>query len=837
MQLKRIALVLGAALTLLAGGAQRAGADPAAYDSFVKDAQPQRGLFTIWRKAGKVYLELAADQLNRDYVQSIVPASGLGRGVIWGNTDHLPAELVRFERTGNSVAILWPTPYFVAPHSPAAARAIEREFSRSIVGLASIAAVDERSGAIVIDAAPFLEDQLNLKAILKQHFGGGKAQPYTLNRERTYFGSTKSFPKNIVLQARQDWTSEDQRLSDDLADPRHVQIDVVYNIADPPHDNGYRPRLADDRMGIYDDVYLQFDRDKVLTRSLRCLVRWNLQPSDPSKPISPATHPMVFYMSNTVPEAYRPAIKAAVLKWNGAFEKIGISGALEVRDQPDDPNWDPDDIRYSVLRWIAESRASFGADSQTLFDPRTGEEFRTGILISADVPLNAQREWTYVIDPVRYGRVTDPMPQQYLDDTWMSVILHETGHNLGMQHNFIGSLAYTAKNLQDKAFTAKYGITSTVMEYAPTNLWPKPYGQGEYHQTVLGPYDYYAIRWTYAAIPGAKSPEDELPVLRKWASAWSDPLYRYASDEDVSWANGHASDPRSNTGDLTNDSLAWCKVQMGMHRDLLAKLNDRFPFNGDEYNTETDAFSQIFRQYSGCAMLPTHWIGGQYLSRAHRGDPHAEPPIVPVPRTEQRRAFDVLDAYLFSAGAWRLPPSLLNKLGYSEWAGYGFVNFEGYGNLPQWAYAPPERHDLPVSEMIARLQTGAIRQMFQPLVLARIAAGPSETSEKNPMQLADLFDWMQRSVYGELGQGSRLVTIDGSRRVLQQRYLDTLIALFAQPDAAAPTDARALARSELAAIQGESERALQAKLDRVTRAHVELLYARADEALHGHHGI
>jgi hypothetical protein len=235
-------------------------------------------------------------------------------------------------------------------------------------------------------------------------------------------------------------------------------------------------------------------------------------------------------------------------------------------------------------------------------------------------------------------------------------------------------------------------------------------------------------------------------------------------------------------------------------------------------------------------MIPTHYIGGQYLSRAHRGDPHAEPPIVPVPRTEQRRAFGMLERYLFSADAWRLPPSLLNKLGYSEWSGYGFVNFEGYGNLPQWAYAPPERHDLPVSEMIARLQAGAIRQMFQPLVLARIAAGASETGEKNPMQLADLFEWMQASVYRELGQGSKLAAIEPSRRVLQQRYLDTLITLFTQPETGAPTDARALARSELASLQGESERALHAKLDRVTRAHLELLYARTDEALHGRRG-
>ena len=313
----------------------------------------------------------------------------------------------------------------------------------------------------MIDASPFLDDQLNLKKILRR--GAGAAQPYVLNPQRTYFGPTKAFPKNVLLEVRQDWVSDDQRLRDVPADPRQVQIRVVYNLAEPPRNDGYRPRLADDRVGVYDDVYLQFDDERVLSRSLRYVVRWNLQPSDPSKPVSPATHPMLFYLSNTIPEKYRPTIRDAVLKWNDAFLKIGVSDAIQVREQPDDPNWDPDDIRYNVLRWIAEYRGSFGADSQTLFDPRTGEEFRTGILISADVPLNAQRAWTYLVDPVRYGRSTDPMPQAFLDETWYSTILHETGHNLGFQHNFIGSRTSRGRTVTPPIRASSKAISPTIL--------------------------------------------------------------------------------------------------------------------------------------------------------------------------------------------------------------------------------------------------------------------------------------------------------------------------------------------------------------------------------------
>ncbi|MBV9646730.1 MAG: zinc-dependent metalloprotease [Candidatus Eremiobacteraeota bacterium] len=805
--------------------------DIAAYDTFVKGATSQPGLFTLWHKAGKLYIELSAGQLDHDFVQTIVPSSGLGGNfVVWGNTDHLPTELVRFERAGTNVAILWPNPYFIAPSSPAAQRAIDRSFARSVVGLAPIAA-EKSDGTLVIDASPFLDDQLNLKSVIAQGLAGAKGEPYSLDKDRTYFGSTKAFPKNIVIEAMQDWTSADLRVDDATPDPRHVQMRVTYNIADPPSSPDYRPRLADDRVGIYDDIYLSFDKDTVLSRKLRYIVRWNMQASDPSQPVSPAKHPMVFYLSNTIPERWRPAIRNAVLKWNDAFLRIGISNAIQVLDQPSDSSWDPDDIRYNVLRWVTEYSASFGADSQTLYDPRTGEEFRTGILISADVPIGAQAAWTHIIDPVRFGRSTDPMPAQFMTDNWTSVILHETGHNMGMQHNFIGSLAYSARQLQSKAFTSRYGIASTVMEYAPTNVWPRGTPQGDYVQTTLGPYDYYAIHWAYAPIPGARTPEQEEPTLQRWASAWSDPRYRYASDEDVSWGDGHAADPRVEQGDLTNDPLGWCRVQLDMMSGLLRQLNQRFPARGAAYEDERDAAGDVFGGYDFCASMPAHYIGGQYLSRAHRGDPGAQTPIVPVPRTVQRRAFDMLNHYVFSAVPLNVPATVLNHLIYSEWAGYGYVGYTGYGNLPKWAYDPPKRHDFRFEELVAQMQDRAIRYMFAPTTLARLAGSPMQSSERRPMTLADLFAWMHGAVYREIG-GRAPRSIAFERRTLQKHYLDTLVGLFVRPKPGAPDDARSLARSELVAVETQATRAAKApSLDGVTRAHVEWLAARARGAL------
>ena len=821
-----------ACLTAFASLSYAARADsPATYAAFTATATSQPGLFTLWHKDGKLYLELAPEQLGVDFVQTIVPSTGTGGpGITWGNTDYQSANLVRFERAGDNVAILWPQPFFVAPHEPSSARAIDTSFAKSIVALAAIAAVDAKTGHVIIDASCFLDDQMNLHDTLNGGIPGATGDSaYSLDRDRTYFGKTKAFPKNDVIEAKQDWTSPQQRLDDSVPDPRHVQIAVTYNLAQPPTDDGYVPRYSDDRVGIYDDVYLTFDHDEVLSRKLRYAIRWNLRPSDPSKPVSPATHPMVFTMSDTVPEKYRPAIKAAVLKWNDAFLKIGISDALQVVDQPKDPDFDPDDIRYNVLRWLTEESASFGADSQTLFDPRTGEEFRTGIVISSDVPQGTLAEWKYAVDAERNGRTTDPMPQKFMDDAWLATIMHETGHNLGMQHNFIGSRAYTAKQLQDPAFTAKYGIASTVMEYAPLNLWPRGTSQGDYYQTMLGPYDYYAMQWTYGTIPGAATPEAEIPALSKLASRWSDPKFRYASDEDVSWANGHAVDPRVEQGILTNDPISWCAVQLPIYGGLMKNPTVNLPPPGDAFEDARVAFARDFGEYSVCATTPAHYIGGQYLSRAHRGDPLASAPIVPVPRREQHRAFELMATYLFSARAWDVSPIVLENLGQSEWAGYGFGDVAAnYGQLPKWAYNPGERHDIALSDRVARVQNVALRQMFQPSVLTRLVDGEAE-STTDPMHMADLFDWMRGSVFSEIAGGAR--DIVPLRRALQANYTQTLVDLYTHPAAGVPSDARALARAELVTLEAGCTKALHGNPDRTTRAHLDFLRARARDAL------
>ncbi|HET9095946.1 MAG TPA: zinc-dependent metalloprotease, partial [Candidatus Baltobacteraceae bacterium] len=685
-----------------------------------------------------------------------------------------------------------------------------------------IVAEDPVSGNVIFDMSSLLSDQLDLQNIVNENLP--PAQNYRLDPALSYVDSAKAFPQNDVITVAQTWSTQAKHVIDTAPDARRLRIDVVYNFIQPPNDD-YRPRLADDRVGIYDDIYLDFANDRRGERRMRYLIRWNFDPEDPAHP-SRARHPMVITLSNSIPTQYRKAITEACLEWNKAFAKIGILDAVRVQPQPADPNFDPDDFRYNVIRWLNEARPGFGADSQTLFDPRTGEEIRTGVIVSAIEGLNAYNTWKYRVDPVRYARNTDPVPAKFVHDVMFSTLLHEMGHNMGLQHNFIGSMAYTAKDLQSMAFTDRYGITSTAMEYAPLNLWPRGTPQGEYFQTTLGPYDYYAIKYGYAYIPGASTPQAEEPTLERWAAGWSNPSERYDSDEDAAWYNGHAADPRSQEGDLTSDPLAWCGVQMNMDRGQFASLNRLWPLPGHSYQEETNAFAQLLGGYLNCPIIASHFIGGQYLSRAHRGDPGAHAAIRPVPLSQERRAFELINTYLFRANALNVRAQLRQHLGYAEWAGYGYTGWEGYGNLPLWAYNPPARHDYPLIERINSTQMRVIDYLFQPIVLQRIDENPQESATAT-MSIADLFDWLHAAVFEGLGAND----VPLVRRNLQSEYLNKLVEVANTPAKDTPADAQALARAQLQRIAHDARQAQRARHDAVTSAHLSELIHRADAAL------
>ncbi|HEX8806925.1 MAG TPA: zinc-dependent metalloprotease, partial [Candidatus Aquilonibacter sp.] len=388
-------------------------------------------------------------------------------------------------------------------------------------------------------------------------------------------------------------------------------------------------------------------------------------------------------------------------------------------------------------------------------------------------------------------------------------------------------LAYTAKNIQSKAFTEKYGIATSVMEYNPTNIWPKGTPQGDYNQIVLGPYDYYSIKYGYGYIPNATTPEQELPTLRAWASRWADPTYMFASDEDAdTFANGHAIDPRVVQYVLTNKPLQWCAGQTALMRSLLNDVNARFPERGMPYDEARNAFLTPLRLDLRCAMMPAHWIGGEYLSRAQKGDPGSTAPLTPVSLADERAAWAQLSDGLFADAPWRFNPQVLDTLTYSE--------VSSLSEDASWSYDPTPRHDVSVAATVGAAQQAVLRELFAPLRLQRIDDLSSKYGSGKTMSMTDLFDWARTSIFGSIANGS--AAKEGLiRRNLQMSYTRQLAQMVTLPFPGMPSDAVALARVSLEDLRHDTTVALQrGGLDELTRGQLELLQTMADRALTAH---
>ncbi|HET9095795.1 MAG TPA: zinc-dependent metalloprotease [Candidatus Baltobacteraceae bacterium] len=823
------------------------------YAKFTAGATAQHGLFTIWRKDGSVAIELRPDQFDSDFVELGVPVNGIGSGGLFsGLTDLQNCRIVRFVKQDNRVAILFPTTRFLAlPNTPEAG-AVAAGTANTVAGVAKVLSVDEKTGDVVFDASPLLQDITNVADFLTDLNGGRLLNPmgaYRLDPMQTYFGETKAFPDNVVLVANQTFSTLNPKFINAVPDGRSLQIRLQYNIAALPQNDGYVPRYYDDRVGYFVNAHQDFSSDNTFNKDANYIVRWNIQPSDPAKRVSPAKAPIVYYLSNTIPVRYRPAVRKALLTWNKAFLPLGISNAVEVKDQPNDPNFDPDDIRYNVIRWLAEEEGGF-AEAQLLYNPYTGEMIKSGVVIDSDLmrfgkfdyPVRVQADpgpgglrsamgddysageraqFSYGMAALSImgGESGYYVPDKFANEFLESIVLHESGHDFGLRHNYIGSQAYTAAQLRSPAFTQRYGVATSVMEYSPLNIWPKGHGQGEYFQTVLGPYDYYVIHWGYAPVAGAKTPQQERSTLSRWASQWSNPRYSWSSDEDTFWASGAAVDPRNQQWDLTNDNIGWCSTQMQLAHSLIGKVDRRFPRTEGSFDDLRAAFGSLIGEQGRCAQIVGRYIGGEYVARSKRGDSRASLPLSPIPKSMQLRAFRVLEDNLFSSKAWDFSPYLLRQAvtqyRYDDWN----------GNLP-------ERHDIAIEEIAARDQYLTISRMFMPVTLQRLDDMQYKYGHGKTMDITDLFTWMQSAAFDDIShpKGGNIPLV---RRNLQRNYASLLSTLAEHPWPGTPQDAQALARYELKALHEQIQASLHKNsFDLITKAHLASLDDDVERGLH-----
>lgn len=406
----------------------------------------------------------------------------------------------------------------------------------------------------------------------------------------------------------------------------------------------------------------------------------------------------------------------------------------------------------------------------------------------------------------------DAMMETYIQDYLRFLVAHEVGHTLGLRHNFQGSTLRSIDELHDVSLTRREGLTGSVMDYLPANVAPPGEPQGEFFPTRLGPYDEWAITYGYESFQNLP-PQEERRRLEAIARRSTEPELSYATDEDL-WSE---IDPAINWFDLSGNLLDHAESQVKLGRQMLDRLEQRFPQEGEPPDTLRSQFNFILFYYFRQSRVFLKHIGGQSFNRHQSADVL---PFEPLPLEEQERSLALISEYIFAEDAFDFSPTLLNRLVPSRWS--------HWGSFPLvW------RLDYPIHDQILALQGMVLRSLLAPERLRRLRDLELKTPPGEALKVPDLLDRVYREIWSEVLQGRRMATnVSSLRRGLQRQHLQLSLDM-ATGRTGGTEDARTLASYYLRELEEALTAALrrQDDLDTYTRAHLQDSQMRIREAM------
>lgn len=803
-----------------------------------KGSKKNVGLFTLYQDTttGSVQLYVKKDQLNNEFVYQSFSINGPTE-LNLNQSMHRANFVLKIVKAFDKIEFHEVNTDFYYDKNNPISKTAEVDKPEAVVYSDKIAVEDSLGYLIGVDGL-FLSEKLDPvkppsipSPMAAMRFNLGQ-----LSTAKSKYHTIRSFPNNtdVVVDLAYD-NPNALAGSAAVTDPRYVRVRMQHSLIAMPNNN-FKPRLDDHRVGYFSENVTNLTSTSPVPYKDK-IHRWNLVKKDPNAAMSEPVEPIVWWVENTTPLEYRQTIIEAGLKWNEAFEKAGFKNAVQMKIMPDDATWDPADIRYNVLRWVASAQPRYGAIGPSFVNPKTGEILGSDITIewfsgsatpifdelyNGNSTTSAVLPWKENDHNHTFCTLAQELKAQYLTGlTTLEIadadvkdikemhkqfltylIMHEMGHTMGLNHNMKASQMLSPAEVNNKELTRKIGTMGSVMDYPAINIALDKSKQGDYYTTKAGPYDLWAIEYGYTPF----NENEEAAELAKILSRSNEPYLTFGNDGDDMRAPGKAIDPRVNVNDFTNDAIAYAEDRYKLVNNLMGKLVTKYSKSGQSYAELRARYGTLNGQRNSMTNAVSRYIGGVYIDRSQPEQKSSNKPMTPVPLATQKRAMDVLAKYVFAPNAFdadaQVYPYLQRQRRGFDQGGSG--------------------EDFKITSNVLNLQaSGSLAHILHPNTLQRIT---NSRLYGNQYSVADVMNDLQKAIFDADMSGN----VNVYRQNLQTTFINGLTELAGEKSKA---DDVSVAAALYTLKKIKTRLATATSTNEETKAHRTSLIFKIDQAI------